>query len=358
MTDKLRFGVIGAGGFAEICHVPGLQSHPQAEVVALCGRRREHAAAMAGRLGVPDVHTDYRELLARTDIDAVTIVTPNVNHAEIAIAALQAGKHVFCEKPLGMDGPQVKGMLQAAEASGRVHMVSFTFRYLYGLQKLREMVRAGAIGRPHYVRVRGESLGGLDPTLKAGWRDVQALSGGGMIQDMASHYVDLVNYVLEPIAEVCGVLQNLPRTRPNGVTGEPTLIDADDLNGAFFRTEGGLPGDYWLSRITTSHGDWGLEVVGEEGALQCSLTRGDRDELSLLRPGRGQEWQPIPLPAEASIHQPTALGRMMRAFVDAILRGAPDGVIDATFADGYRVQCTLDAVARSVAEKRWLSVQL
>src|SRR5262249_8556744 len=80
MPDTRRFGVIGAGGFAEVCHVPGLQSHPAARVVALCGRRLDHARAMADRLGVPDVHTDYRELLARDDIDAVTITTPNAAH--------------------------------------------------------------------------------------------------------------------------------------------------------------------------------------------------------------------------------------------------------------------------------------
>src|SRR5262249_61244309 len=85
---KLRFGVIGAGGFAEICHVPGLQSHPGAEVVALCGRRREHCRAMADRLGVPEIYTDYRELPARDDLDGVTITTPNAGHRQQAARPL------------------------------------------------------------------------------------------------------------------------------------------------------------------------------------------------------------------------------------------------------------------------------
>jgi predicted dehydrogenase len=131
LSQKLRFGVIGAGNFAEVCHIPGLQSHPQAEVVALCGCRREHAAAMAQRLEVPDVHTDYQKLIARDDIDGVAIVTPNVSHAEIAIAALHAG----------------------------------------------------AIGMPHYIRIRGEGMGGLSPNSKAAWREVMSLSGGEMIQE-------------------------------------------------------------------------------------------------------------------------------------------------------------------------------
>src|SRR5688500_15035502 len=89
--DRLRFGVIGAGGFAEICHVPGLQSHPRAEVVALCGRNRVRCGQMAERLGVPEAVSDYRDLVAPPDIDAATITTPNVSHHPIAMAALEAG---------------------------------------------------------------------------------------------------------------------------------------------------------------------------------------------------------------------------------------------------------------------------
>ena len=148
---KLRFGVIGAGGFAEICHVPGLQTHPRAEVVALCGRRAEHARAMAERLGVPDVHTDYRELCARDDLDGVTITTPNAVHAEQALAAFARGKHVFCEKPLGATVAEVEEMVRAAEASGKVHQVAFTFRYTYCVQELRRRVRAVMV----MVRIAG-----------------------------------------------------------------------------------------------------------------------------------------------------------------------------------------------------------
>ncbi len=131
---KLRIGVIGTGAFAETCHVPGLQSHPQAEVVMLCGRDHDRTQAMAGRLNVPETTTDYEMLCARADIDAVTIATPNVFHARQAKAALAAGKHVLCEKPLGISVGEALDMVRAAEATERVHQVAFTFRYLYGVQ--------------------------------------------------------------------------------------------------------------------------------------------------------------------------------------------------------------------------------
>lgn len=146
---KMRFGVIGAGDFAKVCHLPGLQSHSQAEVVAFCRRHFDPGRSLANEFGVPDVHTDYRELCARDDLDAVTIVTRTVAHAEQCLEALRRGKHVLCEKPLAMNVAQTREMLQAAESSGKIHQVAFTYRYNFGVQELRRRVQAGDIGQPY-----------------------------------------------------------------------------------------------------------------------------------------------------------------------------------------------------------------
>src|SRR5207247_8053197 len=102
-----------------------------------------------------------RDLLASDDIDAVTITTPNAAHCEQALAAFAAGKHVFCEKPLGLDAPEARRMTEAAEASGKIHQVAFTFRYTYGLRQLRRRVQAGEVGEPYYVRIQFDGWGGL-----------------------------------------------------------------------------------------------------------------------------------------------------------------------------------------------------
>jgi predicted dehydrogenase len=351
---KLRFGVIGAGGFAEICHVPGLQSYPQAEVVALCGRRREHARAMADRLGVPDVHTDYRELCARDDLDAVTITTPNAVHAQQALAAFAAGKHVFCEKPLGMTVPEVRGMLAAAESAGTVHQVAFTFRYTCGVRELRRRVRAGDIGRPYYIRMQWDGWAGLRPDWKVGWREKQELAGGGMLYDMGSHLFDLAQFVLGPLEAATGYLYNLPRERPDRTTGETTHVETDDLAAASFRHADGTRGEWFMSRITPAHTENGyLEVIGPEGALQAALSRGDVERLRLSRP-TAPEWKDLPLPPEARDGKPHALGLMMRSFVDACLRGRLDPDQDASFADGLAVQQALHAVRRGHETGTWL----
>lgn len=354
-AELVRVAVIGAGGFAEICHVPGIQSHPRAQVVALCGRSRERCEAMAARLGVAEAMTDYRDVVSRPDIDAVTITTPNISHHPIAMAALEARKHVFCEKPLAMTRAQAEEMRRAAEDAGVIHQVAFTFRFTHCLGRLKEELQRGTIGRPFYVRVHGEWFGDLGPTGRGGWRHVQALAGGGMLADMGSHYFDLVNWIVGPVAEVCGLLETVPRRREVG--GKTITVDSDDLAACWFRTRSGVSGQFFSSRVTPPRGANGyFEVIGETGALFAATSRGSGDALRLWRPGEAEV--DLPLPEESHSKQDYALGRMMRAFVDAILAGRSNPDVDATFVDGWRAQCAQEAVYESVRQKRWASVSV
>jgi predicted dehydrogenase len=308
---------------------------------------------MADRLGVPEAITDYQEVLARPDIDAVTITTPNVAHHAIATAAFAAGKHVFCEKPLAMTRAEASEMHRAAEASGRIHQVAFTFRFTHCLERLREELRQGTIGRPFYVRVHGEGFGDLRPGGQGGWRHVQALAGGGMLADMGSHYFDLLSWIMGPVKEVCGIVETIPREKQVGE--ETVTVDSDDLAACWFRTRDGVAGQFFSSRVTPSRGANGyFEVIGETGALYAATTRGSGDALRLLRPGSAET--DLPLPEASHLKQDYALGRMMRAFVDAILAGRSDIDRDATFVDGWRAQCAQEAVTASVREKRWVAV--
>ena len=352
-SPKLRFAVIGAGGFAEVCHVPGLQSHQQAEVVLLCGRNDPRRRAMAERLGIPETAADYTDVMSRPDIDAVTITTPNVSHAPIALGALEAGKHVFCEKPLAMSVTEAEAMTRAAEASGLIHQVAFTFRYTHGVARMRAMLREGVIGRPFMVRMVGEGWSDLRPEAKVAWRHQAALSGAGVLADMGSHYFDLVNWVVAPVAEVCGLLHTVDRTRLDR-EGRATRVDTDDLAHVWMRTADGVQGEFRTSRITPAHGDSGfLEVIGNEGALITPLSRGERDGLRILRPnGESEE---VSLPAESRSGETYALGRMMRSFVESILRGRSEDT-DPTFAAGLAAQRAQQATLASVAARSWQAI--
>jgi predicted dehydrogenase len=354
VTERVRCAVIGAGGFAELCHVPGLQSHPRAEVVLLCGRNEARRRAMAARLGVPETAADYREVVARPDIDAITITTPNASHAEIALAALHAGKHVLCEKPLAMDTREAEAMLQVAQERKLIHQVAFTFRYTFPVAELRRRVREGAVGQPFFVRMIGEGWGDLRPDAQVRWRHLKSHSGAGVLADMGSHYFDLVNWAVAPVKEVCGLLLTVDRERP-GPDGRLTRVDTDDLAYVWFRTTGGLPGEFRSSRVTPAHGEGGyLEVIGEEGALMASLTRGDRDSLRMSRPSGDTE--EIQLPEESRLGEPYALARMMHSFVDSILRGHSQPDVDPTFEAGLAAQRAQDSVLRSAAKREWQTV--
>lgn len=350
----MRFGVIGTGEFTQSCHVPGLRSHKQADVVALCGSDYRRARALADRLGISDVHTDYRELCSRDDLDGVTIATPNALHAPQALAAFRHGKHVLCEKPLALNLEQAVEMLNAAERSGKVHQVAFTFRYGYAVRELRRRVRRGDIGQPYYLRAQYDSWKGLLPDWKAGWREKKELAGGGILYDLGAHLFDIARFVLGPIKIATGFFLHHPRVRSHCFTDEPTSVETDDIAASWFQHQSGVRGQWFISRATPPFADNGyLEVIGPEGALRAALSRGRIDRLEASSPSR-PSWEALPLAEAAEDGEPHCLGLMMRSFVDACLRGEIDREFDASFVDGVAAQEAIAAVAEANARFAWV----
>ena len=350
----LRIAVIGSGAFAEACHIPGLQSHHCAEVVALCGQRYESTRLLAQRMNVPEVYIDHEELLSRADIDAVTIATPNVVHARIAQAALRTGKHVFCEKPLAMNVREVLDMVRAAEDSGKIHQVAFTYRYLHGVQELKYRVMRGDIGDPHFLRMQFDTWQGLHPNSKIGFRDKIALAGGGILYDLGSHLFDLARFVLGPIEEVTGFTKLVPRLRRDRSDKQWEPVETDDIAAAWFMCKNGVHGQWFASRVSPSSREKAfIEVIGQQGALKASLSRGTVDTLSVSRPTQ-QGWENVPLAPEASNGKPHCLDTMMHSFVDACLRGKLDANIDASFYDGLAAQQALAAVNEAFQTQEWV----
>jgi predicted dehydrogenase len=350
---KLRLGIIGTGVFSETCHVPGLQSHPQADVVVLCGRRHAHTLALAERLNIPETCTDYRELCARDDIDAVTIATPNALHARQALAASAAGKHVFCEKPLAVTLTEARRMVDAANESGKIHQVAFTYRYLYAVRELKRRLMSGDIGEPHYLRMQFDTWDGLRPDSVLGFREIMSLAGGGMLYDVGCHLFDLAGFIFGPIDAVTGFTALVPRKRLSSFTGELAPVETDDIAGVWFLCKNGVRGQWFASRATPCSADKAyLEVIGQEGALRATLSRGAVDVLKRSSPTH-PTWEMVTLPKEASDGRAHCLGLMMRSFVDACLRGQLDGNVDASFEDGLAVQRALAAVSEASSQSNW-----
>ncbi len=362
---RVRVGVVGAGTFAREAHIPGVQAHPQGEVVALCARNRERAEAMAASFGVPRVYTDYRELVAQPDIDAVTVATPDALHLPVVLAALDAGKHVFCEKPLAMSVDEARRMVDAAERAGLVHMVAFTFRYSRALQGLRRLLRDGALGQPFYVAMHVHWGGVGFPGDELTWREQSAESASGIWADGAAHLFDALAYILAPAQQVCAQMMVVPREeglpQPDSVDLATCLarlrLGSDGTASTYAdREPGAVHVTLLTSRVDQPYGSGdGIQVVGTRGTASITLSRGARERVSLLR-AEADEWEAVSLPDDAYTDEPLALTRMMGAFVDAVLRGSIDPDQDASFAAGLHTQQAIDAALRSAQHARWENV--
>ncbi|CAA9247443.1 MAG: hypothetical protein AVDCRST_MAG77-2954 [uncultured Chloroflexi bacterium] len=356
-SDKVRVAVLGAAAFSEVAHIPGVNAHPQGEVVALYSRDLARAQEMAGRTNVPLVTDDLEALLARDDIDAVTVPSTNLNHYLYTVAALKAGKHVFCEKPMALNAEQAAKMTRAAQERGLVNQMSFIFRYTLCVREMRRLIAAGAIGTPHYVTIEQQGYSWFRQQQQT-WRTFAGEHGAGQLGEMGSHCFDTVNFVCGHtsgyIAELAAITHLIPRT-VEGPDGQPQPVETLDLASCLIRTQKGLGGEIITSRATPSHSQLGgmgvVVVTGEKGALLANLTRGNAEVMQRLEPGKS--WEPVTLPPEATDGTPHAIYRMLGSFVDSVLRGGVDPDQDADFEAGYRTQSAIDATIAGGASHRW-----
>ena len=344
-------------------HVFDLPLTPR--MAAICGRDAAAVAAAAGRLGWPAWETDWKRLIERDDVDLVDVCTPGSSHAEISIAALEAGKHVLCEKPLANTVEEARAMAAAAAraAAGGVRaMTGFNFRRVPAVALARELVAAGRLGAIRHVR--GAYLGShlLDPEIPMMWRLQAEHAGSGALGDLGAHAVDLAQYLAgDRIAGVSGLTETFVRERPladgSGARGPVTV---DDAAVFIARLAGGALGSFEATRFATGHTE-GLrvELNGELGSIVWDL--GDFNGLRLFdasedpatqgfrriqvtradHPYAGAWW-----PDGHTIGYEHTFTHEVRDLVHAIADGR-DPV--PSFADGLQVQEVLDAVQRSAA---------
>ncbi len=361
-ASPVRVAVLGAASFAEVAHIPGINAHSNASVVALYGSDLSRAQTIAGRCGVDDATDDLAALLARTDIDAVTVVSSDDKHHAYAMAALRAGKHVFCEKPMALNAGDAAEMVREAHARGVVHQISFTFRHNLGLSELRRRVVDGDIGSLRYIEIQGEWFGRPEEIVPTPSYQNEAYARMGYLGEMGSHYIDAVNFIAGPVA---GYIDQITAT----VLTVPRQHQSPDLASALFRTSGGLQGQFTISRTTAApasyaviHGDGArghlgyVVATGDRGALSASFSRGNTEALRILR--SGSQWERIDLGDGAYDGTPHSVPLMFARFIDAIIDGEERSGISATFDDGFRAQAAIDAVLRAAEHRTWEIVPL
>lgn len=210
--DKVRIGIIGTGGISEF-HRRAYEANPGVEITAACDIKEDRVGEYGKKHAIPFVCTDYRELLQRDDVDAVSVTTWNKGHAPISIEALRAGKHVLCEKPLAMNAAQARGMVEAEKESGNLLMVGFVRRFEEGANYLKNRIEQDKFGRIYYAKTGYVRKWG-NP---GGWFGDSELSGGGPVIDLGVHVIDLIRYI----------------------TGKPRAVS---VSASVFNSLGALPG--------------------------------------------------------------------------------------------------------------------
>ena len=298
MSAPVRVGVVGTSWWTEGMYLPSLTSHPDARVVALCGRGRARAEELAGRFGVPQVFADYGEMIDRGGLDALAVATPDDLHHPMTLRALRAGLHVLCEKPLASNRAQALEMWRAAEAAGVVHLVLFTFRWLPAFRQLEKLVTAGYVGRIHHAEFH--YLSGSGRTDTYGWR-FDRQRANGVLGDVGSHLIDLAHALVGPITRVSARLAiDSPRQAPPGGTIDP----ANDVALLQVDFEGGAVG--LLQTSCVAHvGDRGMQqrvaLYGTTGSLELDVAYSGAEGGARLRGARapGGRFEPLDIPDAA-----------------------------------------------------------
>ncbi|PWD51073.1 dehydrogenase [Serinibacter arcticus] len=389
ITSKPELGIALIGhAFMGATHSHAWRTAPRAfdlplepRMTVVCGRDGEATAAAAERLGWEESSTDWREVLTRDDIDVVDICTPGHTHAEIAVAALEAGKHVLCEKPLANSIAEAEQMTLAAELAasrGVRAMVGFTYRRVPAIQLARQLVAEGRIGEIRHVRAQYLQDWLLDPEAPLSWRLDKKLAGSGALGDIGSHIVDLVQFITgEHLETVTGALRTFVTERPvqaasGGFTGragtERGPVTVDDAAVFLAELSGGGLGTFEATRFATGRKNAiRLEINGSRGALSFDFE--DMNVLNVLDTGDDPHVQGFRRVVVTEPEHPylTAwwppghgLG-YDHGFVNqaADLVGAIASGQDPTpsFADALGIQRVLDAVERSSQDRRsWVSV--
>lgn len=379
----INAAVVGVG-FIGVAHVEALR-RLGVNVIGIVGSTPERARKKAEIANLPRVYEDLEALLGDAAVDVVHVASPNLVHADQARAALEAGKHVVCEKPLALTSDDTADLVRRAGDSGLVHGVCFNLRFYPLCHQMRALVRAGEIGEPRFVTGGYLQDWLLLPT-DWNWRLVPEQAGSlRAVADIGSHWLDLSRFVTgSPVVEVMADLHTFVdvRRRPAGpvetfaaAPGDHELVEeemsSDDAAGILLRYEGGARGMVAISQVSAGRkNSLTLEVDGADAAL--SWFSEDPDRLWIGHRGR---------PNEVLHRDPSLVAEEARAVI-AYPGGHVEGYPDTfralfacvyadverggpapqpaypTFADGHDAVCVTEAVARSASAGKWTTVEL
>jgi predicted dehydrogenase len=372
MTDSkiIRVGVLGAGAWAQFAHIPGFKRDARCEVVAIADPVIERARAFAEQFGIPHVYDNHAELIARSDIDLVDVCTPSATHFELSWAALEAGKHVLCEKPVAYDFRETQRAAAFATSKGLKTKLGFTFRYSPAMRYMKALIDEGYVGTPFIYNGYEQNSQWLDPQNPLRQVDhdadqsviqVSSLEGyGAPIMDLGHHFMR------SRFNQVVGTMKNFIPERMVRATGTMMRMNIDDGDIFIGEFASGAIGSVQTSFVTVGNYP-GLEarVYGSKGALICRLV--EEDGICETLKGAtadAVEFKELEIPdrfyppggSRRESWRSLFYANLVSSFISEI-RGEVSGN-EGNFEDGAHVQELINAVELSFRERRWVGIPL
>ena len=343
---------------------------------AICGRDPDATASAAAQLGWNSVETDYHDLVKRDDIGLVDVSTPGYTHRDVVMAALDAGKHVLCEKPLANSLEEAEEMLLAARKAGTINMVNFNYRRVPAVQFAKRLIDEGRLGEIRHWRAVYLQDWLVDETVPLAWRLKKEFAGSGALGDIGAHILDLSQFLVAPVTSVTGTLDTFVKQRPvearnSGGSGlswesgdEMGEVTVDDSTTFLARFENGATGTFEATRMAAGRRNFNsFEINGSLGSIAFNLERLNELEVYFREDEAGlQGFRTINV--TEGVHPYTGAwwpaGHIIGwehthvHVVKDLLEGIRTGVNPApSFEDGFRNQAVLDAVSRSAASGQW-----
>ena len=353
----IRTGIIGAS-FARAAYLPALRTISDVDVVAIASARMTSAKATAEQFGIAHVYDDWRRMLGEHEFDLVCIATPTVLHAPMTLAALEAGAHVLCEKPMAMNQAESAAMLERAEALGALHIIGHELRFNPNRRKIKSLIESGAIGDVRALNIHnvGATWGDRAWRRAGDWL-LREEMGGGRLGASGSHLIDLMRFWLGDIGAVSGLVATVKPERRDNVTGAPWRATADDYFSFAAEMRNGV-----LCSVTVSfsgrHGAGShTQIDGSEGSILLA----DSDE-KLLVARAGEDFEDMTLRDVNADKPGIGSGIWNVSFValmeelTAAIRERRQLAWGASFAEGHQCQIALDAIRQSSRERRWVAL--
>jgi predicted dehydrogenase len=275
---EIGVGIVGFG-FMGKTHTYGYRTLPlyydrlpfKVRLVGVCDAVAETAESAKEMLGFEFATTNPDDIFARSDIQVVDVCTPNVFHKDAVLKALQAGKHVYCDKPLAASYAESKEIVDALAQYGSVTQMALQYRFFPVSMRAKELIEEGRIGNPLSFRIQYLHSGSVDPTKPLGWKQDRKMGGGGVLFDLGSHALDLGYYLLGEYKDVFAKTKVLYPQRPDK-SGKLVDVDADDLAILLVNMKNGALGTVEASKIATGTNDeMRVDIHGDKGALRFNL---------------------------------------------------------------------------------------